>query len=96
MQEMSDMPKGHCTIEVQASCILESRKHGCTIFLIDAADSWHKFYGSTREALHEARILKLSNSTLIRLAGGNASSNEPPPICVVDLAKIVELEFHKG
>ena len=90
------MPKGRYMIEVQSSCILESRNHGCTIFLIDGADSWHKFYGSTREALHEARILKLPNSTLIRLAGGNASSNEAVPICIVDLAKIVEFEFRRG
>lgn len=94
MQEMSDMPKGHRTIEVQASCILAFSDPGCTICLIgaDDKDRWYKVYRSTREAFQEARILKLPGSILSRLA----SSNEPAPICVVDLAKIVELEFHNG
>jgi hypothetical protein len=83
----------HRTIEVQASCILESRNHGCTIFLIDGADRWHKFFGSSCEAFHEARILKLPDSALIRLF---ESSNEPAPTCIVDLDKIEELKYHKG
>jgi hypothetical protein len=96
IQKMSDMPQGNNRIEVAASCLLECRSHGCTIFLTNGADSWHKLYGSTREALQEARILKLPSSTLDLLAGGDASSNEPAPICFIDLGKLGELGFHKG